>query len=66
MEEKMGFFARLKSGLTKTRDNLSYNLDSVFHANSSFHNYSITENTTTQYFVLDFNTTKWYGYTMKW
>lgn len=30
-EEKLGFFQRLKSGLTKTRNNLSYNLDSVFH-----------------------------------
>lgn len=34
-EEKVGFFQRLKSGLTKTRDNLSYNLDSVFHGFAS-------------------------------
>lgn len=27
----MGFFDRLKQGLTKTRDNISYSLDSVFH-----------------------------------
>lgn len=33
--EKKGFFARLKDGLAKTRDNLSYNLDAVFHGYSS-------------------------------
>ena len=29
-EEKKGFFARLKEGLTKTRDNIVNNIDSVF------------------------------------
>ncbi len=29
-EEKMGFFARLKQGLTKTRDNIVSGIDSVF------------------------------------
>ena len=29
-EEKKGFFARLKEGLTKTRDNIVSNIDSVF------------------------------------
>lgn len=30
-EEKVGFFQKLKQGLTKTRNNLSYELDSMFH-----------------------------------
>ena len=29
--EKQGFFAKLKQGLTKTRNNISYELDSMFH-----------------------------------
>ena len=29
--EKVGFFQRLKQGLAKTRNNLSYGLDSIFH-----------------------------------
>ena len=29
--EKKGFFARLKEGLTKTRKNLVYNIDTVFN-----------------------------------
>ena len=29
--EKGGFFQRLKAGLTKTRNNISYELDSMFH-----------------------------------
>jgi len=35
MEEKQGFFQRLKAGLSKTRENISYNLDSVFHGFST-------------------------------
>ena len=34
-EEKMGFFARLKSGLKKTRDNMVNGIDSVFSGFSS-------------------------------
>jgi len=30
-KEKTGFFQKLKQGLTKTRNNLSYELDSMFH-----------------------------------
>ena len=30
-EEKKGFFARLKEGLTKTRKNIVYGIDSVFN-----------------------------------
>jgi fused signal recognition particle receptor len=30
LEEKMGFFARLKNGLGKTRNNIVYEMDSVF------------------------------------
>jgi fused signal recognition particle receptor len=30
-EKKLGFFARLKAGLTKTRKNIVYNIDSVFN-----------------------------------
>ena len=30
-EEKKGFFARLKQGLTKTRNNIVQSMDSVFH-----------------------------------
>ena len=30
-EEKMGFFKRLVSGLTKTRDNIVSGMDSIFH-----------------------------------
>ena len=30
-KEKLGFFARLKAGLTKTRKNIVYNIDSVFN-----------------------------------
>ena len=30
-EEKKGFFARLKQGLTKTRNNIVHSMDSVFH-----------------------------------
>ena len=33
-EEKMGFCARLKSGLTKTRDNIVSGIDAVFHGAS--------------------------------
>lgn len=32
--EKIGFFQRLKQGLTKTRDSISYELDSMFHSYS--------------------------------
>lgn len=32
--EKLGFFQRLKQGLTKTRDNISYELDAIFHDSS--------------------------------
>ena len=31
MEEKQGFFKRLVSGLTKTRDNIVLGMDSIFH-----------------------------------
>lgn len=31
-KEKLGFFARLKAGLTKTRNNIVYNLDTVFNS----------------------------------
>ena len=31
MEEKQGFFKRLVSGLTKTRDNIVSGMDSIFH-----------------------------------
>ena len=31
MEEKKGFFRRLVSGLTKTRDNIVSGMDSIFH-----------------------------------
>lgn len=34
-EEKKGFFARLKAGLTKTRDNIVRGIDSVFNGFSS-------------------------------
>lgn len=34
-EEKMGFFARLKSGLTKTRENIVRGIDSVFNGFSA-------------------------------
>lgn len=34
-EEKKGFFARLKEGLTKTRDNIVSNIDAVFSGFSS-------------------------------
>ena len=30
-EEKQGFFKRLVSGLTKTRDNIVSGMDSIFH-----------------------------------
>ena len=30
-EEKKGFFRRLVSGLTKTRDNIVSGMDSIFH-----------------------------------
>lgn len=33
-EEKKGFFGRLKSGLTKTRDNIVSGIDAVFHGAS--------------------------------
>lgn len=33
-EVKAGFFQRLKEGLTKTRNNISYELDSMFHGYS--------------------------------
>lgn len=32
--EKVGFFQKLKQGLQKTRDNISYELDSMFHGYS--------------------------------
>ena len=35
MEEKKGFFSRLKAGLTKTRNNLVNGIDAVFHGFSS-------------------------------
>ena len=35
-EEKKGFFARLKEGLTKTRDNIVRGIDSVFSGFSAF------------------------------
>lgn len=35
MEEKQGLFQKLKAGLLKTRENISYNLDSVFHGFTS-------------------------------
>lgn len=35
MEEKKGFFARLVSGLTKTRDNIVAGIDAVFHGFSN-------------------------------
>ena len=35
MEEKKGFFSRLKAGLTKTRDNFVNGIDSVFHGFSA-------------------------------
>ena len=31
MSEKQGFFKRLVSGLTKTRDNIVSGMDSIFH-----------------------------------
>ena len=31
MEEKKGFFRRLVSGLTKTRDNIVSGIDAIFH-----------------------------------
>ena len=31
MAEKQGFFKRLVSGLTKTRDNIVSGMDSIFH-----------------------------------
>ena len=34
-EEKKGFFARLKEGLTKTRDNIVKGFDSLFSGYSS-------------------------------
>lgn len=34
-EEKKGFFARLKEGLTKTRENIVYGIDSVFNGFTS-------------------------------
>lgn len=34
-EEKLGFFGRLKAGLTKTRDNIVHSMDSVFGGFSS-------------------------------
>ena len=33
-EEKQGFFKRLVSGLTKTRDNIVSGMDSIFHRHS--------------------------------
>lgn len=33
-EEKLGFFGRLKNGLTKTRDNIVSGIDAVFHGAS--------------------------------
>ena len=38
-EEKKGFFARLKEGLTKTRDNIVKGLDSVFNGFSEIDDY---------------------------
>lgn len=35
MEEKQGFFKRLVSGLTKTRDNIVSGMDSIFHGFSN-------------------------------
>lgn len=35
MEEKKGFFSRLVSGLTKTRDNIVSGMDSIFHGFSN-------------------------------
>ena len=34
MEEKQGFFKRLKKGLTKTRDSFVSGVDSLFHGYS--------------------------------
>ena len=34
-EEKKGFFARLKAGLTKTRDSIVRGIDSVFNGFST-------------------------------
>ena len=34
MEEKKGFFNKLKSGLTKTRDSFVSGMDSLFHGYS--------------------------------
>ena len=34
-EEKKGFFKRLVSGLTKTRDNIVSGIDSIFHGFSN-------------------------------
>ena len=34
-EEKKGFFKRLVSGLAKTRDNIVYGIDSIFHGFSN-------------------------------
>lgn len=34
-EEKLGFFGRLKAGLTKTRDNIVHGIDSVFNGFSN-------------------------------
>ena len=34
-EEKLGFFARLKAGLAKTRNNIVAGMDAVFHGFSS-------------------------------
>lgn len=33
-KEKSGFFSKLKSGLTKTRQNFVYGLDNIFHGNN--------------------------------
>ena len=35
-EEKKGFFKRLVSGLTKTRENIVASIDSIFSVYSSF------------------------------
>ena len=35
MSEKQGFFKRLVSGLTKTRDNIVSGMDSIFHGFSN-------------------------------
>ena len=35
-EEKKGFFRRLVSGLTKTRDNIVSGMDSIFHGLTIF------------------------------